>query len=41
MLEWKLVEKLARNPKLMSEIDKTTYDPLSHTFSPIQDEGEN
>ena len=39
MLEWKLIEKLARNPEFMSEIDRTVYHPLTHAYEPIQDEG--
>ena len=38
MLEWKLFEKLARNPGLMSEIDRTFYHPLTHAYAPIQGE---
>ena len=37
MLEWKLIEKLAKNPMLMSEVDRTIYHPLTHAYSPIQD----
>ena len=38
MLDWKLIEKLARNPGLTSEIDRTIYHPLTHAYAPIQDE---
>ena len=38
MLGWKLIEKLARNPGLMSEIDRTIYHPLTHAYAPIQHE---
>ena len=31
-------EKLARNPRLMLEIDGTIYHPLTHAYEPIQDE---
>ena len=41
MLEWKLIEKLARNPELMSEIDRTFYHPLNNAYEPIQAGGEN
>ena len=41
MLEWKIFEKLAKNPMLMSIVDKTIYHPLTHAYSPTQDDGEN
>ena len=37
MPEWKLIEKLAKNPLLMSEIDRTIYHPLTHAYGPLQD----
>ena len=40
MLKWKLFEKLARNPRLITEIDKTIYHPLTHAYGPIQNGGE-
>ena len=40
MLDWKLFEKLARNPGLMLENDRTIYHPLTHAYEPIQDEDE-
>ena len=42
MLECLLIEKLSRNSKLMSEIDKTIYHPLTQAYRPVQDEeGQN
>ena len=38
MLEWKLFKKIARIPRLMSEIDRAIYHPLTHAYEPIQDE---
>ena len=38
MLEQKIIEKMAKNPMLMSEIDRTIYHPLTHAYEPIQDE---
>ena len=40
MLEWKLNEKLAKNPMLMSEVDRTIYHPLTHAYGHIQVEDE-
>ena len=42
MLEWEVFEKTAKNPMLISEIDRTIYHPLTHAYEPIHDEeGEN
>ena len=41
MPEWKIIEKLAKNPMLMSKFDENFYHPLTHAYSPIQDDGEN
>ena len=42
MPEWKLIEKLAKNPMLLSENDRTIYHPLTHAYGHGQDEeGEN
>ena len=38
VLEWKLIEKLSRNPGLMSEINKTFYHALTLADGPIEDE---
>ena len=38
MPEWKLIENLARNPRLMLEMDRTIYHPLTHAYELIQDE---
>ena len=40
MLEWKLIEKLAKNPMLISEADGNIYHPLTHVYGHIQDEDE-
>ena len=36
LLEWRLIENLARNPGLMSQIDRTNYHQLTHAYGPIQ-----
>ena len=41
MLEWKLIGKLAKNPMLMSEVDRTIYLPITHAYDHIQDEEES
>ena len=38
MLESKLIEKFAKTPGLMSEIDRTIHHPVTHAYGPIQDE---
>ena len=40
MLEWKIIEEVARNLRLMFEIDRTIYHPLTHAYGPIQNEDE-
>ena len=35
MLEWKLIEKLAKNPMLMSEVDRIICHPLTHAYGQI------
>ena len=37
MLEWKLIEKLAKNPMLMSKVGRTFYHPLTYAYSLFQD----
>ena len=44
MLEWILIEKLARNPKPINAIDKTPSHPLMGEYSnvdPLENQGEN
>ena len=35
MLEWRIIEKLARNPKLMKTFDRNISHPLMHIYSHI------
>ena len=35
MLDWRLIEKLARNPKLIKAFDRTLSHPLTREYSNV------